>query len=390
MATLESLQTHVYLLVHTCSKQYNSPDEVRSITLFVNGVASTFTASLPTADIMLTLLHEHELLQWIKIAEGDTLSACDLQDPQCSFVLTLLHAYHACYFQLGMTPTNVALFFRLVAEAAMALDEHELADVVLEELAAYVWEPFSATALGMPAKNLARPTSPPVMPAPLSPIQPPNQASVHCGSPAPASRVGGMKPPGDRTASAPTVTSTASIATKEAPPTVDTALMVDTAPTATTAPTAATAPTVATAPTISTITTILTVATAPTIDTAPPIDAHPTVCAPFTVDVPLTWAVKAPPIVNTLCTINACPPGGVMLIMNVCHPSHTHPPIIRMAAPVAPIRVALDGPALVIGVPPAQVGTPAPDDTIAPLHAPIHSTSVLVERTIGGREAPTG
>ena len=42
MATLDSLQTHLYLLTETCTKFFGSAEDVCSVTLFVNGVSATF------------------------------------------------------------------------------------------------------------------------------------------------------------------------------------------------------------------------------------------------------------------------------------------------------------------------------------------------------------
>lgn len=93
---------------------------------------------------MLALISEHEILQSIELAEGETLRACDASDGQRGIVLTILYAYRACYFQHGITPGDVALVFRLVAEAALALDDHEPADLVLEDLVDYVCGVFPA------------------------------------------------------------------------------------------------------------------------------------------------------------------------------------------------------------------------------------------------------
>ncbi|KAI1791361.1 hypothetical protein LXA43DRAFT_1094512 [Ganoderma leucocontextum] len=182
MSTIELLHPHVYFLLETRSKNFDSADDVRSITLLVNGVL------LSTAEITLTLIREHELLQCIELAEGDTLHACDLQDKQRASVLTLLHAYRACYFQLGVAPSDITVFFRLVAEAAMSLDDHEPADQVLEDLAAYVREAFSAAALGSP-EHKADPLPSPVMAAPSTTVEP----TVGRAHPVPPSIVAGMR-----------------------------------------------------------------------------------------------------------------------------------------------------------------------------------------------------
>ena len=89
-------------------------------------------------------MSEHEILQWIELAEGDALQACQLSDYQRRQVLTILYAYRACYFQRGVTPQDIGIFFRLVAEAAMGLDDHEPADAVLEDITDYIGSVFPA------------------------------------------------------------------------------------------------------------------------------------------------------------------------------------------------------------------------------------------------------
>ena len=91
---------------------------------------------------MLALTSEHELIQCIELAEGDALQACHVSDHQRRLILTILYAYRACYFQRGVSPDDTQLFFRLVAEAATALDNHEPADAVLEELSGYIRSAF--------------------------------------------------------------------------------------------------------------------------------------------------------------------------------------------------------------------------------------------------------
>ena len=45
MATLESLRPHIYLLTETRNKFFGSPEDVRSVTLLVNGVSAIFNVS---------------------------------------------------------------------------------------------------------------------------------------------------------------------------------------------------------------------------------------------------------------------------------------------------------------------------------------------------------
>lgn len=164
MATFESLAPHIYLLLETRSKHFDAPDDVRNVALHVNGISSVFTVRisfglaarsagvhaptpdvetcsiqifLPTTELSLALVSEHQLLQWVELAEGEVLRACDLDVGQRALVVTLIRAYRACYFQL-VPSEEVGLLFRLIVEAAMALDDHEPADEVLDDLVTYI------------------------------------------------------------------------------------------------------------------------------------------------------------------------------------------------------------------------------------------------------------
>ncbi|TBU50985.1 hypothetical protein BD310DRAFT_983062 [Dichomitus squalens] len=198
MATLESLEPRLYLLTETRSKHFGSAEDVRAVTLFVNGVSATFNVLLPTAEILLAITPETEILQWIELAEGDTLRACDISDAQRDIVLKILYAYRACYFQHGVTPADIELFFRLVAEAAMALDDHEPADEVLEDLVQYVTSAFPSDCLATLPTTL-HPPHPPVTctsPPPVTCVSLPSDASsvaAPLGRPAPAPTVAGMR-----------------------------------------------------------------------------------------------------------------------------------------------------------------------------------------------------
>ncbi|PIL25419.1 hypothetical protein GSI_13309 [Ganoderma sinense ZZ0214-1] len=139
MATFESLTPHIYLLLETRSKHFDSPDDVKTVGLHVNGISSVFTIFLPTSELSLALLTEQQLLQWVELVEGDVLRGCDLNAGQHDLVVTLIRAYRACYFQL-VSAQEIGILFRLVVEAAMALDDHEPADDALEELVGYINE----------------------------------------------------------------------------------------------------------------------------------------------------------------------------------------------------------------------------------------------------------
>ena len=104
---------------------------------------------------MLALSSEHELIQWIELAEGHALQACQVSDEQRRAVLTILYAYRACYFQ-DVTPDDARIFFRLVAEAAMALDDHEPAEQVLADLIGYIHSAFPAVSTSSRSAGVVR------------------------------------------------------------------------------------------------------------------------------------------------------------------------------------------------------------------------------------------
>ncbi|TBU36619.1 hypothetical protein BD309DRAFT_1024190 [Dichomitus squalens] len=198
MATLDSLKPRLYHLAETRTKHFGSAEDVRYVTLFVNGMSATFNVVLPTTDIILALTPEQEIWQCLELAEGDSLRACDISEGQRRVVLKILYAYYACYFQNGITPADTKLFFRLVAEAAMALDDHEPADVVLEDLVDYIDGTFPSDSLVSILSTVYRPrltitcTSPP----PVTCVSLPSDASpvaAPLGRPAPAPTVAGMR-----------------------------------------------------------------------------------------------------------------------------------------------------------------------------------------------------
>ncbi|TBU21682.1 hypothetical protein BD311DRAFT_743436 [Dichomitus squalens] len=143
---------------------------------------------LPTADIMLAVTSEHEVLQWIELAEGDALRACDISDSQRDIVLKILYAYR-------VTSSDIELFFRLVAEAAMALDDHEPADVVLEDLVDYIDTAFPSDALETALHRPRPPVTCTSLPAVASASLPSdtNRPTAPLRCPMPAPTVAGMR-----------------------------------------------------------------------------------------------------------------------------------------------------------------------------------------------------
>ncbi|TBU22650.1 hypothetical protein BD311DRAFT_811356 [Dichomitus squalens] len=204
MATLDSLEPRLYLLTETRTKHFGSAADVRSVNLFVNGVSAIFNVALPTTDIVLAITREQDVLQWIELAEGEALRTCEVSEDQRNIVLKILYAYRACYFRNGVTATETELFFRLVAEAAMALDDHEPADVVLQDLVDYIDGAFPSDSFP-PTLQCPRPpvtcTSPPAVSSESLPSElSSSTASPGCPAPAPAATVAGMcvRPPRPR------------------------------------------------------------------------------------------------------------------------------------------------------------------------------------------------
>ncbi|KAI1787162.1 hypothetical protein LXA43DRAFT_1098557 [Ganoderma leucocontextum] len=372
MATIDSLHPHVYFLLETRSKNFDSSDDVRSVTLFI---------LLPTAEITLALIREHELLQWIELAEGDTLGACELPAQQRSSILTLLYAYRACYYQIGVTSSEISVFFRLLVEAAMSLDEHEPADVVLEDLAGYVHDIFPTIALASPEKPQQDASVAVTLPIENS------ESSVPRGTPVPASVVAGMcilparsstvrarpspanEPPSPTVAHPPTTPANAAPADLPAP--------TDGAPVATQ---------------------VAPMDGAPHSTNIPPAPAAfvrvPAELAPvLAVDIPAPTNLSPAPVGDVPAPTNLAP------VPTNLAPAHVTPAATNVTSALAGVAPA---PRDVVAPPSLSVALPSPGDVASaaaePVHAipapallnstPIRSTSVTVERTIGSGRRP--
>ncbi|KAI0682202.1 hypothetical protein C8T65DRAFT_750731 [Cerioporus squamosus] len=144
MATMNALQTHIYLLPDSGSKRDSSPENIRVVALFVNGPTAAMTLFLPTVD-----LHEpgvvlpNQFHEYISDIQGYALSRCDVSVHQRHLLLHLLLGYRAFYN--GVLPTDpdaYPIFVALIADTAASADDHKAADDVIVEIVAWLHTVF--------------------------------------------------------------------------------------------------------------------------------------------------------------------------------------------------------------------------------------------------------
>ncbi|KAI0702186.1 hypothetical protein C8Q76DRAFT_802476 [Earliella scabrosa] len=136
MATMESLQTHFYLLSDVSTLRSATMDTTQSIVLLVNGPTAVMTLVLPTAPHILSLCPYTLFEDWVQAILGRELNNCDPNDPQCTIILQLALVYQ--YFFYNIDDDGNLDLFRLFVEhllgVALTLEDHDPAEFALAQV----------------------------------------------------------------------------------------------------------------------------------------------------------------------------------------------------------------------------------------------------------------
>ena len=90
---------------------------------------------MPLTELALATIDPQVFDRWVAMAHGEELAKCEVTDEQQSTILHLALAFRAFAYRLhGVTQEHFEIFSMLLINAYSALDEHEPADDVLEDL----------------------------------------------------------------------------------------------------------------------------------------------------------------------------------------------------------------------------------------------------------------
>ncbi|KAI1782962.1 hypothetical protein LXA43DRAFT_1068100 [Ganoderma leucocontextum] len=162
MATMHSLEPGIYLLVDALD--------------------------LPTETLTRDILDVDVVAQWISMIQGDELTACEVTPEQRLLCLYIALGYRAFLLPYpGVNPEDAQVFTDLIAKGALALDHHERAEEVLNEILMWMLDVLPEDVFsGECTTAVEDPPAP--LPTPAS-----NSTTPPRGRPVPAAIVAGMR-----------------------------------------------------------------------------------------------------------------------------------------------------------------------------------------------------